>query len=191
MFPHEFWNIDPSSTVSRQTTKQPLPRPSSLHLRSRIRRYRCAGAASSTYKPGDRVFGGSLGSYAEFICVKEFHLRPIPNQWDLASAAGLAATAPVSYGALITRGGLKKGETVLIHAVARRLGLMAVQIAKATGATVIATASTKEKLGVAKRFGVDECVNYTTNSDWWVEDLELTEGQGVDVVCNFLMSRGF
>lgn len=128
------------------------------------------------------MFGGSLGSYAQLIAVKESLLRPIPKHWDFASAAGLAATAPVSYGALITRGRLKAGETVLIHAAAGGLGLMAVQIAKAIGATVIATASTKEKLDVARRFGADEGINYTETLDWWKEVLEATNGQGVDVV---------
>jgi NADPH2:quinone reductase len=59
---------------------------------------------------------------------------------------------------------------------------MAVQIAKAVGAHVIATGGSKEKLDVAKRFGADECVKYTTNEDWWKVILEKTEGRGVDVV---------
>jgi NADPH2:quinone reductase len=137
---------------------------------------------SPTFKPGDRVFGGHLGSYAEYISVPASHLRRIPSHWDFASAAGLAATAPVSYGALITRGKLKKGEAVLVHAAAGGLGLMAVQIAKAAGARVIATASTKEKLDVARRFGADECVDYAENMEWWKEVLQLTNGRGVDVV---------
>lgn len=71
---------------------------------------------------------------------------------------------------------------MLVHAAAGGLGLMAVQIARAVGARVIATASTKEKLDVARRFGADECVDYNKNKYWWKEVLELTEGQGVDVV---------
>jgi NADPH2:quinone reductase len=77
---------------------------------------------------------------------------------------------------------LKKGETILIHAAAGGLGLMAVQIAKAVGAKVIATASSKEKLDVTKSFGADECVNYESNPEWWKEILRLTEGNGVDMV---------
>lgn len=88
-----------------------------------------------------------------------------------------------SYGALVIRGGLKKGETVLVHAAAGPLGLMAVQIAKAVGCTVIATAGSKEKLDVARRFGADEWVNYVEDADeWWKRVLELTNGEGVDVV---------
>ncbi|KAG9243647.1 zeta-crystallin [Calycina marina] len=137
---------------------------------------------SSKFSPGDRVFGGSLGCYAEFITVSEDILQCIPPEWDFVSAAGLGATAPVSYGALIDRGELKKGETVLIHAAAGGLGLIAVQIAKAAGARVIATAGSDEKIGVARRFGADECVNYTTHPEWWENVLKMTEGDGVDVV---------
>jgi NADPH2:quinone reductase len=93
----------------------------------------------------------------------------------------LAATAPVSYGGLLLRGQLKNGETVLIHAAAGGLGLMAVQIAKAVGARVIATAGSKEKLEVAKRFGADDVVSYD-DTDWWKQVLTLTNGEGVDVV---------
>ena len=70
---------------------------------------------------------------------------------------------------------------MLVHAAAGGLGLTAVQIAKAAGARVIATASSKEKLDVAKRFGADECVNYT-NLEWWKDVMELTNGDGVGVV---------
>ena len=141
-----------------------------------------SSAPSSNFSPGDRVFGGGLGGFAECISVPETILQRIPPQLDFVSAAGLGATAPVSYGALLVRGGLKRGETVLIHAAAGGLGLVAVQIAKAVGAIVIATASSKEKLDIARRFGADKCVNYTTNPEWWKEVLMLTGDDGVDVV---------
>ncbi|KAH8752658.1 quinone oxidoreductase [Hyaloscypha sp. PMI_1271] len=136
----------------------------------------------SQYSSGDRVFGSGLGSYAEQIAVKGASLHHIPKDWDFKDAAGLAATAPVSYGALITRGRLQRGETVLIHAAAGGLGAMAIQISKAVGARVIATAGSQAKLDIAKDFGADECVNYETNPEWWKEVLQLTNGKGVDVV---------
>ena len=138
-------------------------------------------SSHSTFKPGTRVFGGSLGSYASLISVKPSSLHHIPESWTFAQAAGLAATAPVSYGALVTRGRLQKGETVLIHAAAGGLGLMAVQIAKAVGARVIATASSSAKIAVARRFGADECVDYSKPS-WADEVMKITGGKGVDVV---------
>lgn len=138
--------------------------------------------ASSQYSTEDRVFGSGSGSYAEQIAVKESSLHHIPKDWDFRAAAGLAAAAPVSYGALIIQGKLQKGETILIHAAAGGLGAMAVQISKAVGARVIATAGSQAKLDVANAFGADECVNYESNSEWWKEVLELTNGSGVDVV---------
>lgn len=70
---------------------------------------------------------------------------------------------------------------MLVHAAAGGLGIMAVQIGKAVGARVIATAGSPEKLDVAKRFGADDCVNYSS-PEWWNEVLALTNGSGVDVV---------
>lgn len=158
--------VTPSFVLGLEFAGTILSSPSSFH---------------SNLKPGTRVFGGSLGSYASLISVKPSSLHPIPDSWTFAQAAGLAATAPVSYGALITRGRLQKGETVLIHAAAGGLGLMAVQIAKAVGARVIATASSSSKLAVAERFGADECVDYSKPS--WVDGImKMTGGKGVDVV---------
>jgi NADPH:quinone reductase len=108
---------------------------------------------SCEFSTGDRVFGGGQGSFAEVISVKASNLRKIPERWTFSDAAGLGATALVSYGVLIPRGKIKKGETVLIHAAAGGLGLMAVQIAKAVGARVIATASSEEKLAVTRKYG--------------------------------------
>lgn len=72
---------------------------------------------------------------------------------------------------------------MLIHAAAGGLGLMAVQIAKAVGCRVIATAGSREKLDVARRFGADEVVDYVEYAEeWWKKVLELTKGEGVDVV---------
>lgn len=91
-------------------------------------------------------------------------------------------TAPTSYGALVTRGGIKPGDTVLVHAAAGGVGLAAVQIAKAFGAKVIATAGSKRKLEVAKGYGADHGVDYTAPG--WEERVKgLTpRKRGVDIV---------
>ena len=68
---------------------------------------------SSPFQPGARVFGSALGSYAEEVCAPPSALRPLPPGWTFADAAGQAATLPVAYGALVARGGLARGETVL------------------------------------------------------------------------------
>jgi NADPH2:quinone reductase len=137
---------------------------------------------SSKFKPGDKVFGASQGAYATKVCAREESLRPVPEGWSFTQAAGLFVTAPTSYGALVVRAGVKQGDYVLVHAAAGGVGLAAVQVAKAFGATVIATGGTAHKLSVAKSFGADHCVDYT-NPSWPDEVKKLTpNGRGVDIV---------
>ncbi|MCJ1272920.1 hypothetical protein MMC21_000709 [Puttea exsequens] len=137
---------------------------------------------SPLFKKGDRVFGAAQGGYATHIRAKQEALRPVPQGWSFKDAAGLMVTAPTSYAALVIRAGVKKGEWVLVHAAAGGVGLAAVQVAKAFGATVIATAGSKRKLEVAKAFGADHAVDYNTKG-WEEEVKKLTpRGKGVDVV---------
>jgi len=114
--------------------------------------------------------------------VPEERLRKVPSGWSLVDAAGLYVTAPTSYAALVMRAGIKSGDIVLVHAAAGGVGLAAVQVAKAFGATVIATASSAHKLHVASQFGADHGVIY--NSDDWPDKVRaLTpKGRGVDIV---------
>lgn len=134
------------------------------------------------YKVGDKVFGAAQGGYAQKVCAKEEQLKPVPKGWGYFESAGLFVTMPTSYGGLVLRCNLKAGEWVLVHAAAGGVGLAAVQIAKALGATVIATAGTKHKLDVAKRFGADYLVDY--NDDTWPQQVKkLTPNErGVDIV---------
>lgn len=131
---------------------------------------------------GDKVFGARQGGYATKVAALEKQLRPVPKGWGFFESAGLFVTAPTSYAALVTRAHVKKGDYVLVHAAAGGVGLAAVQIAKAFGAIVIATAGTKHKLDVAKSYGADHVVDYN-NSTWPNEVKKLTpQGRGVDIV---------
>ncbi|KAF8757314.1 NAD-P-binding protein [Rhizoctonia solani] len=150
------------------------------------------------FKRGDRVFGSGQGAYAERVAAKWQNLHPIPNGFSFEQAAGLFVTWPtrcviigdssqhfssrLSYEALVGRAQLQPGEWCLVHAAAGGVGLAAVQIAKALGAKVIATAGTQDKLKVCKTFGgADEVLDYT-KSGWQKEVLKLTNGKGVDVI---------
>ncbi|RKF64257.1 Quinone oxidoreductase-like protein 2-like protein [Erysiphe neolycopersici] len=134
------------------------------------------------FRVGDRVFGASQGAYATKIAANEDSLKPMPEGWSFSDAAGLFITAPTSFSALVLRAGIKEGDFVLIHAAAGGVGLAAVQIAKAYGATVIATASTQHKLEIAKSFGADYAINYI-NPTWPDEVRAVTPGKrGVDIV---------
>ncbi|CAE7099868.1 unnamed protein product [Rhizoctonia solani] len=134
------------------------------------------------FKPGDRVFGSAQGAYAERVAAKWHSLHPIPSGFSFEQAAGLFVTWPTSYEALVGRAQLQPGEWCLVHAAAGGVGLAAVQIAKALGAKVIATAGTQDKLSVCKVFGgADEVLDYT-KPGWQKEVLKLTNGKGVDVI---------
>ncbi|CCX17475.1 Similar to Quinone oxidoreductase-like protein 2 homolog; acc. no. A7RK30 [Pyronema omphalodes CBS 100304] len=133
------------------------------------------------YPVGTKVFGAAQGAFATKVCAREETLLPVPEGWGFKEAAGLFVTAPTSYAALVTRAQLKKGETVLVHAGAGGVGLAAIQIAKAYGARVIASAGSEEKRGICKEFGADEVVDYR-EKEWVKVVMKLTGGKGVDVV---------
>lgn len=106
----------------------------------------------------------------------------MPEGWSFKDAAGLMVTAPTTYAALAIRARVQAGETVLVHAAAGGVGLAAVQVAKALGCRVIATAGSDRKREVAKGFGADEVVDY--NVEGWEEEVrKLTpRKKGVDIV---------
>ncbi|KAG8990816.1 hypothetical protein FRB90_001600, partial [Tulasnella sp. 427] len=140
-----------------------------------------SAAEGCPFKVGDRVFGAGQGAYAEKVCCDWRALQKIPDGMSFDEAASLTITWPTSYEALVGRAELKRGEWVLVHAAAGGVGLIAVQIAKALGAKVIATAGSADKLDVCKRYGADELVNYRSD-DWQKKVMEITGGKGVDVV---------
>jgi len=141
-----------------------------------------ASKGKSRYQVGDKVFGSGQGAYAYKVCAVESSLQPVPKGWSHYDAAGLFVTMPTSYAALTLRANIKKGDWVLVHAAAGGVGLAAVQIAKAFGAIVVATAGGAHKLEVAKRFGADHAVDYT-DPKWPQQVLELTpKKRGIDIV---------
>lgn len=131
---------------------------------------------------GTRVLGAAQGAYATRVCATEGVLRRVPDGWTAAAAAGLFVTAPTSYAGLVLRAGVQKGDWVLVHAAAGGVGLAAVQVAKAMGATVVATASTERKRAVARSFGADHVIDYR-DASWPDAVRALTPGRrGVDIV---------
>ncbi|KAF5720314.1 NADPH2:quinone reductase [Fusarium mundagurra] len=139
-------------------------------------------SSNPKFPVGSRVFGASQGAFATKIKAKEESLLPVPDGWSFKEAAGLFVTAPTSYGALVVRAGVKKGDYVLVHAAAGGVGLAAVQVAKAFGATVIATASTQHKLDIAKSYGADHVISYN-DATWPAKVKALTpKSRGVDIV---------
>jgi NADPH:quinone reductase len=131
---------------------------------------------------GDRVVTLSpAGSHASRRAVPAMVTWPIPDGLDAAPAACVPVAFGTAHECLFTAGGLEEGQAVLVHAGAGGVGMAAIQLAKQAGATVIATASSDEKLERLNEFGLDHGVNYASES--FVERTrELTGGRGVDVV---------
>ena len=140
------------------------------------------GKLVKNFKIGDRVvFGGGIGTYAEASVRHTDELVKVPR-WmdDRVAAAALTKGCTVQYLFNQTHK-LKKGETILFHAAAGGVGLIASQWAKSIGAKMIGTASTREKARLALRNGCKHVID-TSNQDIAKEVMRLTNGQGVDVV---------
>jgi NADPH2:quinone reductase len=141
------------------------------------------GGDSGHASVGDRVVAlVGKGGYAEYAVAPVRALIPLPEGLGFDEAAAVPLQGLTAYHALKTMGRLREGESVLVHAAAGGVGTLAVQMAKLMGAgTVIATASSGEKLDLALSLGADVLVNYA-EEDWPQEVRKATGGRGVDVI---------
>jgi len=135
------------------------------------------GAGVEHVKSGDRVLVPA--GFAEEAVVPAQRVTPLPASVSFETAAAFRSSYCTAYYAL-QRGRLKAGEVLLVHGAAGGVGLAAVDIGKLLGATVIATASTAEKLAVCQQIGADHVINYTHGFREQVR--ELTDGRGADVI---------
>lgn len=130
---------------------------------------------------GDEVVAGlRIGGFAEEVNAAAAACRPIPKGMDFVKAAAYPAAYLTAYVALVVRGNLKAGETLLVHGSTGGVGLAAVDVGKLIGATVIATSASDEKLKTVKQRGADHVVNVTQGFREKVK--ELTSGKGADVI---------
>jgi putative PIG3 family NAD(P)H quinone oxidoreductase len=140
------------------------------------------GFEMQNFKTGERVFALlEIGGYAEYVSVPENLVLPVPDKMSFGEAAGIPDVFLTAWLTLFKKAQLRKGEMVLIHAAGSGIGMAAIQLAKAFGATVMTTASTDEKLQRAQKLGADYTINYR-EKDFAEAVKELTAGRGVDVV---------
>eukprot|EP01006_Ploeotia_vitrea_P022087 TRINITY_DN5449_c0_g1_i2.p1 TRINITY_DN5449_c0_g1~~TRINITY_DN5449_c0_g1_i2.p1 ORF type:complete len:285 (-),score=28.02 TRINITY_DN5449_c0_g1_i2:15-869(-) len=125
---------------------------------------------------------GRAGAMAEESVVDEHLCTLKPASISHAQAAGLLVGFNTAYHGLVQRGDLKAGETLLVTGAAGGMGLAAVELGKLLGATVIAAASSEEKLQLARQAGASETVNYSNLKDFKDQVMTKTGGRGVDVV---------
>ena len=121
------------------------------------------------------------GGYAEQVVVPAEQLLPVPAGVDLVTAAGLPEVACTVWSNLVMVAGLRAGETLLVHGGSSGIGTMAIQVGRALGARVAATARSQSKLDACAALGAEVLVDYT-HDDFVSVVREATEGRGADVV---------
>lgn len=151
----------------------------------------CAGVVrraphGSAAKPGDRVMALLPGGgYAERVVIPDKMAIPIPDRLSFEEAAAIPEAFLTAREALFTLGAARAGDTVLVHAAAGGVGSAAVQLARQTGATVVATAGSEEKLAKVRALGATAVANYRTED--FVQTVQTaSNGKGADVVLDFV-----
>ena len=145
---------------------------------------KAVGEGVRGFTPGARVMGiTTYGAFAEEVAVEASRLTAIPDGMDFATASAFLLTYTTSDLALADRAALQPGERLLVLGASGGVGLAAIEIGKALGASVIACASSEAKLAVCRQHGADATINYTAD-DLREKIKELTGGEGVDVVYN-------
>ena len=145
------------------------------------------GESVSQFRPGDRVFTFKTlsGSYATKVLALAETVRKLPDNVSFEAGAALGIAAATAYRALLVRAGTKAGETVLVHGATGGVGTVALQLARAMGCTVIASAGTDEGKKLALELGANHVINHGD-----VEQvMKLTDGRGVNVIIEMLANQ--
>ncbi|REJ77349.1 MAG: NAD(P)H-quinone oxidoreductase [Acidobacteria bacterium] len=142
------------------------------------------------FEIGERVFGIIPGgAQAEMLVTGQDQLSRVPAGLELVSAAAIPEAFITAHDAMITQGGLKKGETVLIHAVGSGVGLAALQLANVAGARTIGTSRTNEKLERCEQMGLDVAISAEEHRNFADVVQKATEGVGADVILDLVGAK--
>jgi NADPH2:quinone reductase len=140
------------------------------------------GSEVTRWRPGANVcalLGG--GGYAEYVVADARHCLPLPKGFSFVEAASLPETVFTVWHNVFQRGQLKASESFLVHGGSSGIGTTAIQLAKAWGARVFATAGSPEKCQACEKLGAEECINYKT------EDFaQVLQAEGVDVILDMI-----
>lgn len=140
------------------------------------------GELAKRWLPGNKVCALlSGGGYAEYAVANADHCLPIPSGWSFAEAASLPETFLTVWHNVFQRGQLQKGEHFLVHGGSSGIGITAIQLAKAFGAIVFATAGSTEKCRACVELGADKCINYKRE-----DFLDALKDQGADVILDMI-----
>ena len=176
--------------VLQRTGNYPVPPGASdipgLEVAGEIIAGDAAAMAAAGFKPGDRVCAlVAGGGYAELCVAPVGQCLPVPKGLTDIEAASLPETFFTVWSNVFDRARLQAGETLLIQGGTSGIGVTAIQMAKALGATVIATAGSDDKCAACLALGADHAINYKT-ADFSVEAKRLTDGKGVNVILDMV-----
>ncbi|MBA8903314.1 NAD(P)H-quinone oxidoreductase [Phyllobacterium sp. P30BS-XVII] len=144
------------------------------------------GSGVNRWKIGDRVCAlAPGGGYAEYVTVDGNSALPAPEGFSPVEAAALPETFFTVWHNVFELGGLKQGETLLVHGGASGIGTTAIMLAKAFGAQVIVTAGTDEKCAACRDLGADTAINYRS-TDWVAEVKKVTDSKGANVILDMV-----
>jgi len=144
------------------------------------------GEGVTNRKIGDKVMSlVAGGGYAEYCLTHESHAMSVPKGFSMTEAGAVAETLMTVWHNVFERGGLKPGETLLIHGGSSGIGTMAIQMAKAHGAKVFVTVGGQDKVDACLKLGADAAINYKTE-DFVARTKALTDGVGVDVILDMV-----
>jgi len=144
------------------------------------------GPRVGRWKGGDEVTAlVSGGGYAQYCVAHETHALPIPSGLTAREAAAIPETFFTVWHNVFERGGLKSGETLLVHGGTSGIGTVAIQLAKAFGARVITTAGSAEKCDACRRLGADLAINYKTE-DFVPLTKSATGNAGAEVILDMV-----
>jgi putative PIG3 family NAD(P)H quinone oxidoreductase len=178
--------VNPADVMQRMGFYPPPPGASAypgLECSGRITQ---VGPGVSGWQVGDSVCALMVGGgYAELVAVPAGQLLPIPDGVSLADAAALPEVACTVHASVFGQAGLAPGEVLLVHGGAGGIGTMAIQLAKARGATVACTAGSAAKLDRCRELGADHAISYR-DEDFVTAVKDFTGGRGADVILDIV-----
>jgi NADPH2:quinone reductase len=144
------------------------------------------GPGVTKHKLGDKVMSlVAGGGYAEYCIAPDLQAMTVPDALSMTEAGATPETLMTVWHNVFERGGLKAGETLLIHGGSSGIGTMAIQLAKAFGAKVIVTVGSQDKADACLKLGADHAINYKT-ADFVAATREITGGTGVNLILDMV-----
>jgi NADPH:quinone reductase len=144
------------------------------------------GSDAKKHKIGDKVMSlVAGGGYAQYCIAQDAQAMTVPPALSMIEAGALAETLMTVWHNVFERGGLKAGETLLIHGGSSGIGTMAIQLAKAFGAKAIVTVGSQQKASACLKLGADHAINYKTQ-DFVTEVKTITGGKGVELILDMV-----